>query len=211
MEGNLGPKKFQRKTGNEKFTLAGREQPFTVLDFWQWSSSDLLTNVLRGSLAEFIVAQDMGIDSEVREVWEPYDLLSDEGYRIEVKSSSYLQSWGQEQHSTISFSIAERLEWDYQTNKFGTEKKRNSDIYVFCLLCHKDKDTVDPIDLSQWTFFVVPTRAINQKLNHMKKLGMKNMRSLEPKVVKYGGIKKAIAELADQGRLPKKAKLKLIK
>ena len=41
------------------------------------------------------------------------------------------------------------------------ESKRQSDVYVFALLKHKDKQTVDPLNVKQWDFHVVPTKALD--------------------------------------------------
>ena len=50
-----------RVQGDEAFYAAGGAQGFSVLDFWQWSMADLVSNTTRGVLAEFIVAQALGI------------------------------------------------------------------------------------------------------------------------------------------------------
>ena len=64
-------------------------------------------------LAEFIVAAALGIATGgVREGWAVWDLTSPDGVRIEVKSSGYLQSWGQKELSRISFNVRETLAWD---------------------------------------------------------------------------------------------------
>jgi hypothetical protein len=39
----------------------------------------------------------------------------------------------------------------------GGKPSRPSDLYIFCLLKHQDKDTLNPLDLDQWAFYVVPT------------------------------------------------------
>ena len=43
-------------------------------DFYEWAYSDLLVNNQRGHLAEFIVATALGVDSQKRSEWDPYDL-----------------------------------------------------------------------------------------------------------------------------------------
>jgi hypothetical protein len=53
-----------RKTSAETFTGGDAPLGFTVLDFWQWSSSDLVSNSTRGCIAEFIVARALGLDME---------------------------------------------------------------------------------------------------------------------------------------------------
>ena len=49
-----------RIDGSKCLTLQGKETPYTVLDFWQWSSSDLLGNTMRGVLAEYVMLALIG-------------------------------------------------------------------------------------------------------------------------------------------------------
>jgi hypothetical protein len=93
------------KSGDETFHVSGRELEHRLIDFWRWSSSEILGNALRGKLAEYIVATDVGCDSGTRQEWDAYDLVSPDGTKIEVKSSGYLQSWEQAALSKISFGI----------------------------------------------------------------------------------------------------------
>ncbi len=68
-----------RRIGNEVIHLGGQSLGTTLLDFWSWSSSDLVSNAKRGVLAEFIVANALGIGlNGVRDEWEPYDLVTPE-------------------------------------------------------------------------------------------------------------------------------------
>ncbi|WP_144418580.1 hypothetical protein [Candidatus Thioglobus autotrophicus] len=53
--------------------------------------------------------------------------------------------------SKIIFGIQPTVLWD-ENNKRSEEAKRQADVYVFCVLAHKDKGTVNPLDLSQWDF-----------------------------------------------------------
>lgn len=84
-----------RKLGTEQFSLEGQNLGISLLDFWSWSSSDLVSNTLRGILAEFLVAHDLGISQTLRTEWDAYDLVTAEGIKIEIKSAAYLQSWKQ--------------------------------------------------------------------------------------------------------------------
>jgi hypothetical protein len=62
--------KIVRKTGCERFYLHGRPLELSLLDFWQWSRSDLLSNATRGVLAEYIVASALGLTRGVRGEWD---------------------------------------------------------------------------------------------------------------------------------------------
>lgn len=79
----------------------------------------------------------MGIQNKERIAWDKYDLLSAEGIAIEVKTSGYLQTWEQKGLSKLIFGIQPTLAWDSKTNEYDTLKKRQADIYVFCVHKHK--------------------------------------------------------------------------
>ena len=66
----LGRIDMPRCDGSELFRSGGAALPFTMLDFWRWSASDVVSNTMRGVLAEYIVGQAIGargIDDAVRE------------------------------------------------------------------------------------------------------------------------------------------------
>jgi hypothetical protein len=100
------------------------------------------------------------LSKTVRNEWDSYDVTSPEGIKIEVKSASYIQSWHQKDFSSISFSIRKARSWDSSTN-FENAPSRHADVYVFCLLHHKDQATLNILDLDQWTFFVLSTSEVN--------------------------------------------------
>jgi len=138
---------IKKLTGEEHFYNKTEQTEKTIGEFWQWFASDLTNNVIRGALAEFIVASALNVADGVREVWSPFDLLTKENIKIEVKSAAYLQTWFQKAYSAISFDIGQSRAYDSVTNQSETEVKRQADIYVFCLLHFKDKTNLNPMDL----------------------------------------------------------------
>lgn len=192
---NLGPLRAERKRGDESFVIEGRNLDVALADYWQWSASDLVSNTDRGVLAEFLVAQDLGVADGVRAGWEPYDLKTISGIKVEVKSSAYCQAWYQTRYSAITFGIAPRRAWDFETNRLGEETRRWSDVYVFCLLHHKDKTTLDPMNLDQWTFYVLSTAVLNERYPLGKTLSLKQLRALTPAEVAFGQIGAAIEKV----------------
>ena len=150
------------KSGEEELFSQQKSLPFKLFDFWKWNSSDLLSNATRGRFAEFIVATAMGIRLDVpRDEWAAYDLVTPEGIKIEVKSAAFIQSWHQDKLSKISFSIKPSFYWDSATNKQSSTKSRYVDVYVMCLLTSQDQETIDPLDLDQWKFYVLSVAEIN--------------------------------------------------
>ncbi len=191
---NLGKLTTTKKTGSEQFVFDSESTGHSLSDFWAWNMSDLSSNATRGRLAEFIVATALDIDIDsVREEWAAYDLITNNGVKIEVKSAAYLQSWNQKDFSKIIFSIKEAKFWSSDTNKLGDVAIRSADIYVFCLLNHKDKSTLDPLNLDQWEFFVVPVDVLN---NYKRSKHSITLRSLETLTtpIKYNHISSAMQE-----------------
>lgn len=154
--------KVAAKPGDEPFHKGGATAGFHLHEFWRWSVSDLVGNATRGRLAEFLVAKALGIPtSGVRAEWAAFDLATPDGLKIEVKSAAYLQSWSQSQLSSIQFSVRPARGWDPDSNQVAEDPVRAADLYVFALLAHRDKVSLDPLDLDQWRFYVLPTSTLN--------------------------------------------------
>lgn len=167
------------KTGQENFSHDSKAVSHTLLDFWRWSVSDILSNATRGRLAEFIVATATNIDiKQVRDEWGAYDLLTPYGIKIEVKSAAYLQTWEQKKLSKISFSTKLSMPWDWEIDKRSTVAVRSADVYVFCLLHHQDKATVDPMNLNQWEFYVLATEELNNYTRSQHSITLNSLRRL---------------------------------
>lgn len=194
---NLPKLEVDLKTGKEKFHSNGKVLSADLLSFWQWSSSNLVDNRMRGVLAEYIVAMDLGCKDKVRVEWEAYDLMADDGTKIEVKSAAYLQSWTQNKLSPIRFGIGKAYGWDSTKDETSKIKERASDFYIFCLLAHKDKSTVDPLNLEQWTFYVLPTRILNERAPDQGWITLNGLKTLKPKMAKFGEIGKIINEWSE--------------
>ena len=183
------------KSGSERFLKGEKELDLDLLGFWRWSASDLIANTGRGVLAEYIVANALGVADKLRADWDPFDLETLDGKSIEVKSSSYIQSWFQTKPSAITFGIRQTQVWDPKTNQMEGEKKRHAQVYVFCLLAHKTQETLNPLDLDQWEFYIVPTSVLDKECTTQKTIGLERVKSLAKAAVKYDQIADAIAGL----------------
>ena len=180
----LPPITTLRQTGKERFHSAGKDLGFDLRSFWQWSVSDLVSNATRGRLAEYLVARVIDVGQvDVRSEWDPFDLTSPSGVKIEVKSAAYIQSWYQSDFSKIVFSIGPTRAWDAATNRWSKVATRHAHVYVFALLAHLNQDTLDPLNLDQWEFFVLHRSILDQRrqsqrtitLNSLLRLGMESV------------------------------------
>ncbi len=178
----------KKRTGSEPFHENGKPLDLSLLEYWQWFASDLVSNTMRGVLAEFIVASALGLTQNNRKEWDAYDLITQDGIKIEVKSAAYLQSWNQKELSNISFNIKPTHAWNAETGEYSKDKKRSADIYVFCVLNHKDQKTLDPLNLDQWDFYILPTSVINVECGNQKTISLNRLIKLKPYKAQYDDI-----------------------
>lgn len=171
------------KSGQEKLLYNQEELPYSLLDFWRWSVSDVLSNATRGKFAEFIVATAAKVDIElIRDEWGAFDLETPDGTKIEVKSAGYIQSWEQKKISTISFSIKLSKPWDSQIESRSIIAKRSADVYVFCLLHYLDKPTINPLNLNHWEFYVLATEELNNYKRSQHSITINSLKRLTSSV-----------------------------
>jgi hypothetical protein len=181
----------ERKNGTENFSLNNRNLDFKLSDFWIWNQSNLIENRTRGILAEFIVKQSLNIKNGTRIEWDSYDLVTETGIRIEIKSASYIQSWKQKKYSEIKFGIAP-TKGEPISPEYDGKYRRWSDFYIFCLLTHKDQKTINPMNLNQWTFYVLRTEILNEKNPAQKNIGLNSLLKLNPIKCDYSELKETI-------------------
>lgn len=186
----LKKKEVKKLTGNEFF----KGEDFSILEFWQYGFSNLNSNVLRGALAEFIVENLLKEKNEIgiRNPWGDFDVLY-KNKKVEVKCSSYLQDWDQNEHSKINFCglKAKDLYWSSAVSPFSNDNTRNykADIYVLCLVKHKDPKTLNLLDLDQWSFYILKREQLKDVSNNgntisLVKLAKNNVTPMRHKEVK---------------------------
>ena len=167
----------EHRTGSEPFRAGGEPVGPTLLDFWSWAYSDLANNAGRGVLAEFLVGRALGAASTVRAGWDAFDVMTPSGLKLEVKSSSPWQSWFQKSPSLIQFGIRPTREWSSETNELAADARRQADIYIFAVLDSAVKTTLDPLNLDQWQFYLLPAKALNERFPEQKMLTLKALRA----------------------------------
>jgi len=181
----------ERKKGTETFRFENENLNFKINDFWIWNQSNLIENRTRGILAEFIVKQALNIKDGIRIEWDSYDLKTENGIKIEIKSAAYIQSWEQKKYSNIQFGIAQTV-GDTSNLEYDGKLNRWSDFYVFCLLNNKEQKTINPIDLNQWTFYVLKTEILNKKIPAQKTIRLNSLLRLNPMKCNFNELKNVI-------------------
>ncbi|REJ09096.1 hypothetical protein [Halobacillus trueperi] len=162
----------------------------TIVEFWSWAYSDLLSNTNRGILAEFLVGNALGLTNVPRIEWDKADFVYN-GKFIEVKSSAYIQTWKEKQPSKIIFNISKARAWDSSTGEMSSEAQRNSDCYVFCVFADQDKSDYDILNVNRWDFYVLSTSFLNYYFPEQKSISLSTIQKYcEP--VKYRNLKENI-------------------
>lgn len=193
----LRAKALKRKSGKEKFHENDVPIGKNLLGYWRWSASDLLGNTERGRIAEYIVAAAVGVAGGVRSGWEPYDVETLSGTRVEVKASAYVQTWGQKTLSKIIFGIRPTRAWDPEQNVFARESRRQAHVYVFAMLSERDKAKVDPLNLAQWRFYVLNAQTLNERAPLQKTISPSSLLKLGALKVSYCELRDAIERMGE--------------
>ncbi len=187
-----------RKTGQECIIDEKGKMISTIHEYWQWAYSSLLGNTERGHFAEYLVAVALGIADNTRIEWDKYDLKSPSGITVEVKASGYLQTWSQNKLTKPIFSIRPTMAWDYETNQYEEIIKRQAEIYVFCLHNYRRKDDgINPLDLRQWEFFVLPTKILDEKMPVQKTISLDKVKALGAVNASFSELKNIIEQCAE--------------
>lgn len=191
--------KATRCTGSEPIKAPNGKTIGMLSDYWSWAHSDLIANAERGVFAEYLVACALGIQKDdVRKEWDKYDLhYKNESveFGIEVKSSGYVQTWEQSKPSSLMFGIRPTLGWDSESNKSGNIPRRQADIYVFCVHKEQDQSKVNPLDIAQWDFYLLPTQILNGKLPEQKTISLSTLKTIGAVETKFEDLQSRMIEL----------------
>ena len=189
--------KLQPLTGQEQFRTAEGGAGFNLLSFWRWALSGLSCNTTRGVVAEFIVAQAVGGATGVRDPWAAHDVTDAKGTRIEVKARANLQCWSGNPKSPPAFEFSATRPWSCELGRYTSKTpEHNADVYVAALLPTRDRAEVDPFNLDQWRFYVLPRSAVVKR----SRWSLSQLRDHSVAPVHYGGLRVAVQQAALAGR-----------
>lgn len=143
------------------------------------------------------MARTLGVPTDnPRDEWAAFDLQTPSGIRIEVKSAAYIQSWHQAKLSSIMFNVRRTRAWDAATNILSREARRHAGVYVFALLAHTEKTTIDPLNVNQWRFYVLPTTALDVRTRSQHSITLNSLEKLCGEAVHYAELRQAVKKAA---------------
>ena len=184
----LEPRPKSKLSPDQEFT--GAETPFSIGEFWQWAFSDLQENITRGVLAEVLVAKALGISLSVRQAWEDYDLETEHGLRIVVRTSGYLQAWRQQKPSAPQFGQLRARSWDAKEGH-SAEPRYRADVFVFAVHTAKRHEDYDMLDLTQWEFYVADCETLARL--GTTSIGLSKVRRIAEGPVMFSDLKTTVS------------------
>ena len=70
-----------------------------------------------------------------------------------------------------------------------------ADIYVFALLGHRDKATVNALELTQWSFLVASARLLDDYFPHQQSVSLKAVEKLIGPRVQFGQLAERVKQV----------------
>ena len=162
--------------------------------FLSWAFGDTLDNTLRAVIAEFIVHQAVSGLSSHRANWDAYDVTSQDGTTIEVKSSGLVHSWTSPKPSAPTYDISKKEPWLADENQYLGKTCRYSDVWVFAFHHEDRRDRADPFNVNQWEFLVTTSEWLDQTFGDQKTVRRSVLLASGLKPVEYSGLSQAVAE-----------------
>jgi len=123
-------------------------------------------------------------------------LITPEEVTVEVKSSAYIQSWSQRNLSSIVFRTPKTRAWNADTDIQEKEPRRQAQMYVFALLAHQDKSSIDPLNVDQWKFFVLPTQVLDARSRSQHSITLRTLETLAGQAISYNELRDAVLKAA---------------
>jgi hypothetical protein len=128
----------------------------------------------------------------VRQSWDPYDLTMEDGTSIEVKSSGYLQSWAQVNHSKIVFGGLKARNWSSDSG-YTADMEYRADVFIFGVQTVAEHEDYDRLDVDQWQWWVAPRKRIADRGSRTLTLG--TVRKLAVGPVSFDDLAGTVGEI----------------
>ncbi len=169
-------------------------------DYYKWASGNLADNRNRGIFAEWLVGKALNTlqEEDTRVEWDGVDLRY-KNLGIEIKASGRSQTWDPQTATVPRFGIPKNSRaWDSEKETVDVfdPPRRNADIYIFCLHQSVPATKENVADPESWSFWVVATHMINEKLGDQKSLGVSTLNELTGAVT-WSGIAAEIKRVTE--------------
>jgi hypothetical protein len=97
------------------------------------------------------------------------------------------------------FRIPKTRAWDPNTNELEADSRLQVEVYVLAILAHGEKPTLNPLDVSQWRFYVVPTSTLDTRTRSQHSITLRSLEKIGLPV-DYRGLAVAVKNAYDVHR-----------
>lgn len=149
----------------------------SIVDFWSWAYSDILSSRSRCIFAKFLVAKILGMTGRPRSENDIYDFKYKDK-KINVRSASYYENWHKDRPTSIKYDISKKKAWFPETNRYTEKIDRFCDVYVFSLYKEKKDEITNILDLKRWEFFVIPTNKVDSYFQNTNSVTLKDIQGI---------------------------------
>lgn len=109
-----------------------------------------------------------------------------------MKSSGYLQSWGQRKHSAPRWGLTGAKEvWNPTSGSYEIATAGRVDVWVFALHTCTDNDAYDPLDVDQWLWWAAANSTVERC--GQKTAGISTIEKLADQSVGWESLGQAVA------------------
>jgi hypothetical protein len=109
---------------------------------------------------------------------------------------SRLQAWAQKQLSDPKVVISEKRSWNLDTGVMEQKPSLNADIYIICYFTSEDHSAADPLDLDQWSFFVLDKKEVSDLIKKSKSISLKALNRMNKRLLKADELPREVSGLA---------------
>lgn len=92
----------------------------------------------------------------------------------------------------IRLGICPTHTWDSEENICAGSLQRQADVYVFCVVKHKEQETLNLLDVDQWEYYTLSTEVLSRGANNQKTISLHHIISLGASKNNFAGLNKAI-------------------
>ncbi len=71
-------------------------------------------------------------------------------------------------------------------------------MFVFCLLHHRNEHTLNPMNLSQWTFFIIHAQQLEKSLTEKRIITLTELKKLNSIMCGFDNLRRVIESVASE-------------
>ena len=80
-------------------------------------------------------------------------------------------------------------------NTFDSVNRRSADVYVFSLLANRSQNSIDPLNVNHWEFYVLATSVLDERCGEQKTIQLGPLKALKPEQPTYETLRETVERI----------------